>query len=269
MIAIKEYSIPASIEEAYELLKEKRNSMVFGGGAFIRMGTKNITTAIDLSKSNLDYITEDEDTIQIGAMTTFGNIEHSKILKENFNDILAKSVREIVGIQLRNIVTVGGTVYSRYGFSDFITGLLALDTTVNLHKQGSISLEKFLKEGSKERDILESIWIKKDNRKASFLSMRNSKGDYAILNAAISNLNGEYRIAVGARPNRGVLAYKAMDYLNNKDNGISKKSVVKAAKLASEELKFGSNTRGSNIYRKQLCYVLVKQGLLEVIGYED
>ncbi|MCF6460891.1 hypothetical protein C3E88_07485, partial [Clostridium sp. Cult3] len=48
--------------------------------------------------------------------------------------------------------------------------------------------ERFLKEGPKEEDILENLSIKKDNRKATFLSMRNCKGDYAILNVALSNL---------------------------------------------------------------------------------
>src|SRR5699024_8806391 len=143
-------------------------------------------------------------------MTTFGDIEHSKVLVTYFNNVLEKSIREIVGIQLRNIVTVGGTVYSRYGFSDLITGLLALDTKVNLYSQGSLSLEEFLKEGSKEKDILESITIKKDGRKANFLSMRNSTGDYAILNVAVSVLEGKHKIAVGARPGRGILATNAM-----------------------------------------------------------
>lgn len=269
MITIKEYSTPKCIDEAYNLLLEKRNNVLFGGGAFIRMGSKNIFTAIDLSKSELDYIIEEDKLIRIGAMTTFGDIEYSPLLKQHYNDVLSKSVSEIVGIQLRNIVTVGGTVYSRYGFSDFITGLLALDTTVNLYKQGSIPLEEFLKKGSKERDILESISIEKDDRKATFLSMRNSQGDYAILNVAISVLDGKYRIAVGARPKVAVLALESMNYLNGIGKDLSPEDILEAAKIASEELAFGTNTRGSSTYRKQICYVLVKRALKEVVGYED
>jgi CO/xanthine dehydrogenase FAD-binding subunit len=270
MISIKEYIVPTSIEEAYEILVEKRNSVLFGGGAFIRMGSKNIPIAIDLSKIGLDFIDEDEDFIHIGAMTTFGDIEHSQLLKKYYKNFLSSSVREIVGIQLRNIVTVGGTVYSRYGFSDFITGLLALDTNVNLYKQGPLPLEIFLKEGSKEKDILKSISIRKNNRKAKFLSMRNSQGDYAILNVATSNLNGnKYKIAVGARPGTATLALKSMDYLDNIDRDLFKEDILRAAKIASEELIFGTNTRASSIYRKQISYVLVKQALMEVGDYEN
>lgn len=269
MITIREYFKPKTLEEAYGQLICNRKNTVFGGGAFIRMGSKNIPLAIDLSEAGLAYIEEDENMIKIGAMTTFGDIEHSQLLSKYFDNMLAKSVREIVGIQLRNIVTVGGTVYSRYGFSDFLTGLLALDTYVNLYKGGTIPLERFLKEGPKEEDILESISIKKDNRKATFLSMRNCKGDYAILNVALSNLDGKFRIAVGARPNRATLAYEAMKHLDRLDNQITKEDIHKAAKIASEELVFGTNTRGSSFYRKQICNVLVKQGLMEVLGYED
>lgn len=268
MITIKEYCTPSTIEQSYDLLKEKKNAVLFGGGAFIRMGSKNINTAIDLSKAGLDYINEDKEYIKIGAMTTFGDIEHSDILKTYFNNTLAKSVREIVGIQLRNLVTVGGTVYSRYGFSDFITGLLPLNVKVNLYKQGRIDLDEFLKNGTQEKDILESIWIPKENRKATFTSMRNSKGDYAILNVGVSSLNKKFKIAIGARPERATFALDAMDYLNYLDD-ISEKNIIEAAKIASEETHFGTNSRGSAIYRKHICYVLVKRALEEVLDYES
>ena len=267
MITIKEYVAPQNIEEAYENLISKKNTVLFGGGAFIRMSSKNIQTAIDLSKAKIDYIKETDNTIEIGAMTTFGDIERSETLKKYFNDVLASSVKEIVGVQLRNIVTVGGTVYSRYGFSDFITGLLALDTKVKLYKQGVIKLEEFLANKSKEKDILECIIIEKDFRKASFKTMRNSKGDYAILNLALSNFDGQFRISVGARPNRAVLAYKTMEYLNN--NGISDEHINIASEILAEEITFGSNSRGSGEYRRQISKVLFKRALTEVISYEN
>lgn len=267
MITIKEYVVPQNIQEAHEYLVSKKNTTLFGGGAFIRMGSKNIQVAIDLSKANLDYIKETDNTIEIGAMATFGDIERSEVLKKYFSDVLASSVKEIVGVQLRNIVTVGGTVYSRYGFSDFITGLLALDTKVKLYKQGIISLEEFLAAGSKERDILECIIIEKNSRKAAFKTMRNSKGDYAMLNLALSNLDGQIRVSMGARPNRAILAYKTMEYLNN--NGVSDEHINKASEILAEEITFGSNTRGSREYRRQISKALFKRALKEVIGHDN
>ncbi|ABR46832.1 molybdopterin dehydrogenase, FAD-binding [Alkaliphilus metalliredigens QYMF] len=267
MIDIKNYVVPKSIDEAYEVLASNRLAMLLGGGAFIRMGNKRTNYMIDLSKCNIEGIIETETDIEIGAMTTFGEMERSDVLKKHFNDLLACSVKEIVGVQLRNIVTVGGTVYSRYGFSDLITGLLALDTYVNLHKGGLIPLETFLIKGPESKDILKSVLIKKDNRKAAFKAMRNSKGDYAILNAAVSKVGNDIKIAVGARPGRATLAYETMAYL--KENGISTESLPHALDLLTKEMNFGTNGRGSQAYREKICRVLVKNGLEEVGFHED
>ncbi|KAB3533225.1 FAD binding domain-containing protein [Alkaliphilus serpentinus] len=267
MISIKEYIAPKSIEEAYNLLVSNKGCTLIGGGAFLRMGAKSISLAIDLSKAGLSYVEEKEETFEIGAMTTFGDIERHKGLNKVFNNLLARSVGDIVGVQLRNLVTVGGTVYSRYGFSDPITALLVLETDVKLYKQGIIPLRDFLIKGSKERDILEAIIIKKTGRIASFQSMRNSKGDYAILNLALSMKDGSYSIAVGARPNRGILATKTMDFLKGKE--LSKEVLTEATDIIAEEIIFGSNTRGSEAYRRQICKVLLKRALEEVKGYDN
>lgn len=267
MITIKEYTAPSSIDEAYHLLTSKKNATLVGGGAFIRMGAKNISLAIDLSKANLNYIKEDDKNIILGGMTTFRDIERSPLLASHFHNILAQSVKDIVGVQLRNIITVGGTVYSRYGFSDLITALLALDTKVKLYHQGLVPLAQFLEVGSSRPDILESIMIAKDNRKAAFKAIRNSKGDYAILNMAISTVEDKFRISVGARPNRAVLACKTMAYLNQ--SGLSEEHISEACRIITNEIRFGTNTRGSREYRQKICSVLLKRLLMEVVSHEN
>ena len=267
MITIKDYVFPENIEKAYDYLSTKKNSVVFGGGAYIRMGSKNIPLGIDLSKAGLNYITENEETINIGAMTTFGDIERSDILNNYFNGILPLSLKDIVGVQFRNIVTVGATVYSRYGFSDIITALLSLDTKVKLYKKGVVTLEEFLSMKRDTVDILEEIVIVKDSRKAVFKSMRNSKGDYAILNMSISKGKDGFKIGVGARPMRGTLAKETMDYLNNND--VNSENIEKACEILSSEITFGSNSRGSSDYRREISKVLLKRLLREVETNEN
>lgn len=127
---IKDYIRPKSLEEAYELLSSNKNSRILGGGAFLRLGSKCINTAIDLCDLDLNYIKETDEGIEIGAMTTFRDLEKSQILKEYFGNLLADALKGIVGVQFRNYVTVGASVYSKYGFSDLITALLALDCTL-------------------------------------------------------------------------------------------------------------------------------------------
>lgn len=258
MFIIKQYLMAKSIEEGYEVLIKNRNNMILGGTAFLKLGNKNINIGIDLSNLNLDYIKEDENNIEIGPMTTFRNIETNKLLKENFDGIIGRSVKEIVGIQLRSIVTAGATVASKYGFSDFITALLSLDTYIELYKGGIISLEEYLAKEKVPKDILVKIIIKKDGKKATFKTMRNSKSDYALLNCGVSKLNKEYRVAIGARPGRALVKIIKEEELIENDKMNKKIDEV------VNEMKFGTNMRASEEYRKMVAKVLVRRSIEEL-----
>ncbi|MFV0440225.1 MAG: FAD binding domain-containing protein [Lachnospirales bacterium] len=199
MVKIKELVMPESLDEAYELFIAKRSSRIIGGGAFLRLGNATILKGVDLSKLALDYINQYEDKIEIGAMTTLYDVETSPILKDNFSGALSKCVKNIVGVQLRNIATIGGSVVGKYGFSDILPVLLALDATLIFYKQGEISLENYLNFENFQRDILEKIVIKKD-KKASFQMMRNSDSDFSILNACVCFDDRGYTVVVGSTP---------------------------------------------------------------------
>ena len=131
MFTVMDIVQPDTVEEAYSILNKRKTNQVIGGSAFLRMGKKRIGTGIELSKLNLDYIKEYEDYVEIGSMTTFRTLETSSIIKNNFGRIIEDSVKNIIGVQFRNVVTVGATVFSKYGFSDLIVALLSLDTEVD------------------------------------------------------------------------------------------------------------------------------------------
>ena len=253
---------PDNLAEAYQILSDKRNNTILGGCAFLKMGSKRIGTAIDLSNLNLDYIREQDGFIEIGAMTSLREIETHKRLIECFNGVLPKSVYNIIGVQFRNGVTVGASVYSKYGFSDLITALLALDTEVELYKSGRMPLVDFLNK-PKERDILVRLWIKINNRKATYLNLKNSASDFSVLNVAVSRLEDQWTVVVGARPRKASIATSASAALSKEK--LSAEEIEDAAKKAAEELSFGTNMRGTAEYRKALCQVLVKRGIMEVL----
>jgi CO/xanthine dehydrogenase FAD-binding subunit len=179
MFTIKELVQPASIEEAYRILVSQRNNSLLGGCAFLRLGSKKIATAVDLSRLDLNYVKERYGFIEIGALTTLREVEVNPLSVKNFNGVLGKAVGNIVGVQLRNIITVGASVYARYGFSDFITALLVLNTEVELYKAGRVLLADFL-QSPREKDILTRIFIKQDQRQASYQCMRKSSSDFPI-----------------------------------------------------------------------------------------
>ena len=77
MLKIKNYVRPESLEEAYEL-NQKKSSCILGGMLWLKMGNRNVGTAIDLSKLGLNEIKETEEEFQIGAMTSLRELEVHK-----------------------------------------------------------------------------------------------------------------------------------------------------------------------------------------------
>lgn len=261
MFTVMEMVQPKTVDEAYEILTKRKNNQVIGGSAWLRMGSKRIGTAVELSQLNLDYIKESEEYIEIGAMTTFRSLETSKLLEENFGSIIKDSVKDIIGVQFRNVVTIGGTIFSKFGFSDLIVALLALECEVELIKSGKMTLQEFLNK-EYEKDLLTKIYIKKNNLKASYKSLRNAQSDYALLNVSASKTEDNVRIYVGARPQIATLAVKASEFLSN--NELTDENIEKAASMVSEELIFGTNMRATKEYRTLMSKVLVKRALMEV-----
>jgi len=261
MFTVGRLAQPDTIEEAYRILMEERDAAILGGCAFLRMGSRKIGTAIDLTHLDLKAVREHEDWMEIGAMTTLRMIETDPAINNRFDGLLAEAVKPVIGVQFRSIVTVGATVFSKYGFSDLIPALLALETEVELAHGGRMALETFLNRPF-EKDILVRLWIRKDERRAACRSFRNSASDFPILTVAVSLLAGQGRIVIGARPSKAEIALKASRELSNLDANCPR--IEEIASIAADEMSFGTNMRGSAEYRRELCKVLVKQAVAEV-----
>lgn len=258
MVKIKKIVRPKTIEEAYELFSTKKSTRIIGGGTFLRLSNATILTGIDLDLLNLNYINEDNNIVEIGAMTTLRDIETSDVLIKNFSSILPKCVSNIVGVQFRNIATIGGSAYSKAGFSDVLTALLCLNTTLVFHNMGEISLEDYLKSNKKPRDILLKLIIKKDIQNASYQMVRNSKSDFPIINVSASKINNTYKIAIGARPNRATLCYNTMKKLSNGE------PIERLTSTLLDEIKFGDDLRAGKEYRELVAKTLVKRALTQL-----
>ena len=124
--------------EAYELLQKNRNNKIVGGGIWMRLGSRRVATAIDLSACGLDQIEETETEFRIGAMCTLRQLERHAGLNALVNNVFEFAVHDIVGVQLRNTATVGGSIYGRFGFSDVLSAFLALDSYVELTGAGRV-----------------------------------------------------------------------------------------------------------------------------------
>ncbi len=263
MFTIQKLAQPQSVDEAYQLLTAHRNNAVLGGCAFMRLGAQRIGTAIDLSHCQLSYIEESDTEISIGATATLRDVELSVPLRTHGNGIVPAAVSNIIGVQLRNVATVGASVFSKYGFSDLIPSLLALDTDVQLYMSGRLPLAAFLR-NPYQKDILTKVIVKKNARQASYHQFRKSHSDFPLLNAAVSKLDNSWRIVVGARPGRARFARRAAEFLSAGD--LSEERIIATSQMVADELPFETNTRASASYRKILCQALVQRGIREVLS---
>ena len=136
MLKIKSYVKVKNVAEAYEL-NQKKTALVLGGMVWLKMGNRNISTAIDLSGLGLDTIQEFDDEFVIGCMTPLRELEINESLNEYTHGAIQESLRHIVGVQFRNCATVGGSIWGRYGFSDVLTMFLGMDTTLRCGKDST------------------------------------------------------------------------------------------------------------------------------------
>ena len=235
MLRIREYRRVESLEEAYELNQKKTNRII-GGGLWMKIGDRNLMTAIDLSGLGLDQISETEDEFVIGCMATLRDLEVHPGLNAYTDGAVKQSVCHIVGVQFRNCATVGGSIYGRFGFSDVLTLFAALDCYVELYKGGNVPIQEFI-HMNYDNDILVAVHIVKTPVKITYL-----------------------HVSIGARPVRAETL--TLDLSEKAD-------MEHLVKKVQEQFSFGSNRRGSADYRRHIAGVLVKRACAANEQQED
>ena len=270
MLKIKSYVKVKSIAEAYEL-NQKKTALVLGGMVWLKMGNRNISTAIDLSGLGLDTVQETDDEFVIGCMTPLRELEINKRLNEYTHGAVRESLRHIVGVQFRNCATIGGSIWGRYGFSDVLTMFLAMDTWVELYDAGRIPLTEFVNR-KKDNDILVNIIVRKQPLFVCYMSQRNSKTDFPVLTCTASLIGEEARTVIGARPARAVVVEDKESILKNFKHMTNKQrteAIEKFAEYAAEHVTTAGNMRASAEYRNLLVKVLIRRTWEAVGGMKN
>lgn len=248
---------------------------------WLKMKNKTLGTAIDLCDLGLDRIDQDENEFRIGAYATLRQIETHEALNAYTHGAIAESVRHIVGVQFRNVATVGGSIWGRFGFSDVMTIFRALGAKVQLHKAGIMDLDEFAALPRTTRDVLVSVIVPKNAKGVVYLSQRNQSTDFPVLTCAVANRSGRYVAVIGASPYMaepvwdedgilyGIADAKTDGNAALTDNSENNAKIDKFAEYVAEHIRFGSNIRAGAEYREIICRVLTRRAVTQSLDICD
>ncbi len=263
MLKFQRFVRAANIDDALEVLRFRKGAQVMGGGMWMRLSKRTVPCVIDLSDCGLDMIEETADEFRIGAYVTLRQLECHAALNAATGNVLNAAVRDIVGVQFRQLATVGGSVFGRFGFSDVLCALLSLDTEVELADAGRMPLATFV-DMPYELDILTHVIIKKHDYRAAYRCVRKAATDFATINACAAHWDDDWHLSVGARPAKARL-------LTGADLGFTSaeptSDELAGAIEAVRGLAYSSNIWGSKRYRRHLAGVLVARAIVAAAPY--
>ena len=161
------------------------------------------------------------------------------------------------------LATVGGSVFGRFGFSDVICALLALDAEVELAEAGRIPLAQFV-DMPYELDILTHVIVRKHDYRVSYQCLRKAATDFATINACAAYWDGAWHVAVGSRPAKArLLTGDALGVASAEPTADELAHAIEAVR----GLKYSSNLWGSERYRRHLAGVLAARAIVDAAPY--
>ena len=135
-----DYAAPDSVQEALTLLAESPDAKVLAGGQsllpVLRMRLNAPELVIDISGiEELKGISDEGDSIRIGAATTYQDVLESDLVKEHLQ-LLHQAVQTIADPQIRHRGTLCGALVHADPAGDVGAPVLALDATMMVQSRG-------------------------------------------------------------------------------------------------------------------------------------
>ena len=210
------HHIPHTLKDALKIL-DNHDCYIMAGGTdlmVIKHQRSGLVPNFDkdvcyiANIKELQYITEDEKGIHIGAGTKFVDIERNVLIP----DLLKQIIHELASPNIRNMATMAGNVANASPAGDSIVGLYLLDAKLELvsaHGSRLVPIEKFIfsvrkihrhsNELIKEifiphHDDLNTYWRKVGSRAAESISKVTFAGGYEVEDGVIK----DFRMAFGS-----------------------------------------------------------------------
>ena len=274
-----EYFVPGTLEEAVSLLQKSgpEAKILSGGQSLIPMMKLRLASPpyiIDINRiPGLNYITELDGSLRIGALARESDLEFSPMARSSFQ-ILVDTTSVIADPLVRNQATVCGNLAHGDPANDHPATMLALGATivaVGPRGERSIPIESFFTglfaTALQPDEILKEIRVPVPSPSSggAYLKLERKVGDYATAGVAVQitlNSAGACERAGIGLTNVGfspLKAKKAESFLVGK--ALDQSTIKQAAELAAGESQPINDIRGSADYKRDLVRVLTARAL--------
>lgn len=267
-MAVKEYFLPKSIEEAVGLLQKHGSALMITGGGTHTMMLINNGYAMPEAVMGLRHA--GINTIAVNGTTTLGAMATmSQILASPVDDLLLVAAQNVGSWAVRNMATIGGNLMMPAPAGDFAVALLALDATVKLVSAGgsrTVSLSEFYAQGrTLAGELVAEVQVPPVSGQTAYLkyARRDANAPTIVTVAARVVMNNgqvtQARIALNGAaliPSRASTAEQSLvGQVLNDD------TIEKAATLAAESSTPFTDAVASEWYRRKMVKVYVKRAL--------
>ena len=137
------YYKPQNIQEAFNIIQQEGGSVRFLAGGtdlLVRLKSRHIVPDAVVDLKAIDDINQgirmDEQTVTIGSLTTFSEVDTNPIILQHF-PALAEAASEVGSVQIRNRATIGGNICNASPAADSLPPLFIYDAKVKLMRKDS------------------------------------------------------------------------------------------------------------------------------------
>ena len=274
-----ELHTPQSIEQAIQYLKGDHSLVkaMSGGTALMLMMKSGVyapEALVSLSKvQTLKGISiEANGDLQIKAMTTLSEIEHSPIVNQHFS-VISQTMKKLANVRVRNVACIGGALAHGDPHTDMPPLMTALGATLQVHSAAGtkkIPIENFYLGYYTTRlsggEIIQSITVPAlTHRYCLYLKCTTrSADDWPTLGIAVNlglkdKLLDSPKVILSAVVETPTRLSEVEKFLTGKIP--SEALFTEAGEIAASHIEPEDDARGSATYKKQLIKVYIRRAI--------
>ncbi len=270
------YKKAGSISEAISLLQQHPDAKLLAGGHSLiptmKLRLAAPSALIDISKvAELRGVRKENDTLVIGAMTTYHELETSDLLKAHC-PLLPQAVYLIGDPMVRAKGTIGGSLAHADPAADLPASMLALGARMKVQgPNGSRVIEAddfftgMFSTALQEGEILTEVHIPiRDGARMAYAKFPHPASRYAVVGVAVVVDGGSVRAAVTGAGEHAMRLSKLEQALSGQPLTVANIAAACQGLLPPDNL--NHDLAASREYRAHLVDVMAKRALMQAAG---